>query len=283
MRAPTLLTALALAAIFPKAFALSLTFAGDRIDFTSTEAVQGKATWSTSSKLPLDFTPAGLGCDAVIADNAMIDASIETKPIAVGTYGQPWLDAGISIDVTGFVDDAGYSCVSRIFVRHSPDLKHWTTWQALTRKQPEQLAAELKRSEEIWQKKPRPLWREVAKDTAQDDYLRKIEFVGTLDVPRSIRARFENLLEEFAATKPRRPKFQEDAVRWIIAKDPDYFSDSTPPFVGYVQFQIEAYLGKERRLKSLIIYCISDADALAGHLQDGNDYSGLDRWQFIAP
>lgn len=279
MRAPTLLTAFALAAISTKAFALSLTIAGDRIDFTSPEAVQGKATWSTPSKLPLDFTPAGLGCDAVIADNAMIDACIETKPIAVGTYGQPWLDADISVDVTGFIDEAGYSCVGRVFVRHSPDLKHWTTWQALMRKQPEQLAAELKR----WQKKPHPLWREVAHNAAEEEYIRKTIFVGTLDVPRSVRARFENRLEEFAATKPPRPKFQEDALRWILVKDPGYLAESTPSFIGYIQFQIEAYLGRERRIKSLSISCVSDADPLIGHLQDGNDYSGYDRWQFVAP
>lgn len=281
MRASTLLLVLAISFTPHGIHATSLTLAGERIDFTSAEAVQGKATVSTLSKLPLDFTPAGLGCDAVSADNAMIDACIETKPIPVGTHGQPWLDASLSVDVDSFVDDGGAPCIARIFVRHSPDLKNWTAWQVLAQKQPEQLKADLQRLEER-QKKPRPLWREIAKDPARENYLRKIVFTGTIDIPNSVRIRFEKQLEEFAATKPRRPKFQEDAVRWILAKNPAYFTEGTPPFVGYVQFQIEAYLGRERRIKSLIISCLSYAGPISGHLQDGNDYSGYDRWSFVA-
>ncbi len=108
-------------------------------------------------------------------------------------------------------------------------------------------------------------------------------FKCSLEIPRSTRASYEQLLSSFAQTNPPRPKFQEDAVRWILAQDPDYFQKEIP-FVGYVQFLIEANVGRSpRRLKNVVISGMSLVDGLMGHLTDTNraDFEGA--WRFVAP
>ena len=266
---------------FP-ASATLLDLAGERIYFTSDESARGKATWGALFDHSLDISAEGLGCRSATG-NASVESWIQTEPIALGFHGQPWWDASVSVEINGYVDDAGWSCVSRVFVRHSPDRKHWTSWQPLEKKRQAQLEAEAREHSERWEKKPFPLWREVAKDPHAEGYAKKIVFTGSLEIPRSARARFEALLAEFAATNPPRPKFHEDAVRWILARQPDYLSDANPPFIGYVQFRFETYLGDERRLRSASISFLTMIDDLAGHLQDGHDYSGYDRWRFVAP
>ena len=108
-------------------------------------------------------------------------------------------------------------------------------------------------------------------------------FKCSLEIPRFTRSRYEQLLVDFAKTNPARPKFQEDAVRWILSKEPAYFEKETP-FIGYVQFLIEADVGQSpRRLKAVEIEGTSFADGLMGHLTDANraDYEGP--WRFVAP
>ncbi|MFA6287865.1 MAG: hypothetical protein WC661_10820 [Opitutaceae bacterium] len=255
-----------------------LAFVGERLDFDSPDAVKDKATWGGPTEHPLDFKAGGLGSESVM-ERGEIDAWVRTNPMALGSWGQPWRFAGFSVEVQGF-KDGQRSCVARVFVRHSPDRKHWTTWSAMSLKTAEELEAErivmkknFKNSLGPFGDESRPL-----------DQWNKAVFHCSLEVPRTTRASYEQLLEAFAKTKPPRPKFQEDAVRWILAQYPHYF-ENQPPFLGYVQFLFEINVGQSpRRLKSVTIGGFSLSDELMGHLTDANraEYEGK-KWSFVAP
>ena len=257
----------------------------ENLSLTSAETVQGKAIWGSPSDRPLDITAEGLGCEAVGVDNSYVEAWLQTEPIALGSYRQPWSRAWLTIDIAGFVDQSGFSCVSGVFVRHSPDRKHWSSWQAMRQKSPEVLEAEMIDSEKRF-----PPRSDRARETASNSadamaaYKKRVIFVCDLAVPRTTREAYQSLLAGFAATNPPRPKFQEDAVRWILARDPHYL-ETDPPFIGYVEFLVEADLGKSpRRLKGLFISADNIVDELMGHLTDANrsEYAGK-KWSFVAP
>jgi hypothetical protein len=257
-----------------------LTVAYEHLDFTSKEAVQTKATWGGPVEYPLDFKADGLG-NSSMSERSMIAVWVETAPIAVGTWKQPWNHADLSVKVNRFEGDDGHSCVSRVFVRHSPDRKHWTTWHALAFRPLAELRAEMERfkTREAELAGTRSSWSEADPIEWHSFAI----FRCSLEIPRSTRARYEQLLAAFAKTNPPRPKFQEDAVRWILAREPDYFQKEIP-FIGYLQFLIEANVGRSpRRLKTVVIDGLSLADGLAGHLTDTNraDYEGP--WRFVAP
>ncbi|MFA6287864.1 MAG: hypothetical protein WC661_10815 [Opitutaceae bacterium] len=220
----------------------------DGVSFKSLEEAKAGATWGSASNVPLDFTAEGLGCESA-SGNSFVEAWVQTNPIAVGSYRQPWRFGGFRIEVYGFVDER-WPLVDRVFVRHSPDRKHWTTWGQMVR----------------------------------SDQSKRMLFGCELAIPRTTRARYEELLAGFAKTNPPNPKFQEDAVRWILSKDPGYFEKETP-FIGYVQFLIEAHVGSgSRRLKGVSVCSDSIVDELRWHLTDANrsEYEGK-KWGFFAP
>lgn len=258
----------------------------ERLDFTSSsEAVRAKATMGGPADRPLDLTAEGLGCDAVGTDNAYVDAWVRTEPIPLGSYGQPWDQVGFNVEIEGFVDESGYSCVSRVFVRHSPDRKNWTAWQTLSRKTPAVLKAEAEQFERDWAKTAVPVaGKEGSAVATTGVYEKRTIFRCDLAVPRRTREAYKKLLAEFAATNPPRPKFQADAVRWILEREPRYL-EKDPPFIGYVEFLIEVGVGQSpRRLKSITIYGSSLVDGLMGHLTDTNrsEFEGK-KWGFEAP
>lgn len=257
----------------------------ERLDFTSPEAVRAKATVGGPADRPLDMTAEGLGCDAVGTDNAYVDAWVRTGPIPLGSYGQPWDQVGFTVEIQGFVDESGFSCVSRVFVRHSPDRKNWTAWQTLFRKTPAILKTEADQFERDWAKaSDRAIDDRVSEVGTTEAYKKRTVFTCDLGVPRRTREAYEKLLAEFAATNPPRPKFQEDAVRWILERKPHYL-EKDPPFIGYVEFLIEVGVGQSpRRLKSVTIYGSTLVDGLMGHLTDKNRAEFEDKkWSFVAP
>lgn len=219
-----------------------------------------------------------------MAHNGYTEAWVKTEPLALGSWGNPWHDVNLKVEVPGFVDEADWSCVSRVFVRHSPDRRHWTTWQPMFCMRPALLKAEQDEVNEMFEKHGpfKPVSQPIA------DYKKQIVFACSLTPPRTTRVAYEKLLAEFAATNPPHPRWQKDAVRWILAKDPDYFSREIP-FVGYVEFLIEADLGRSpRRLKNVMISATTLVDDLVPTVplpMDGRVDAPPDgdHWSFVAP
>ena len=264
-------------------FGTILDMVSEALVFTSAETLGTKATMGSPADRPLDMTADGLGCNAVGTDNAYVQAWVRTKPIALGSYRQPWYAVNLSVEIEGFVDESGYSCVSRVFVRHSPDQKNWTTWHALFRKTPAVLKAEAEESKGAWGKAAgRRMIDDASAAAALEAHMKRVVFTCDLAVPRSTREAYNKLLAEFAATHPPRPKFQEDAVRWILAREPHYF-EKDPPFIGYVEVLVEVGLGQSpRRLKAVRVFGMTLVDELMGHLTDANRAEFEGRWNFVA-
>ncbi len=128
-----------------------LDLAGERLDFTSLEALKDKAAWGGPTKYPLDLSSEGLG-SAAVGEGAEIEVWVETAPLAVGAWRQPWSSANLTVEIDDGVDAEPRAHVGRVFVRHGPDRKHWTTWHAMERKSTAELKAEVERSIEMWGK-----------------------------------------------------------------------------------------------------------------------------------
>jgi len=199
------------------------------VDFTDPEDARAKAAWSPPQ---MDCTAAGLGWEGkVLSDQPQF---IETKPLAVGLYWRPPQGVGISVSVempTGPLKqkDGSEQQVQpgRLYVRYSADAKHWSDWQLL----PQDM--------ELWKKG-------------------KAAFKGEVAIPTRLRAPYNERLLAYAQwVNKEKPDLwasnEEEAVRWIVAKEPDYFRKQIP-LIGYVQFLYEGTFLEARRVKGLKIY-----------------------------
>jgi len=147
--------------------------------------------------------------------------------------------------------DSAFS-LGNVFIRHSPDLKHWTDWQ-VQEQQPEHPAPNMSQS-------PRK---------------------GTLAIPRIHREHYQKLCDEFAVNSPDVPFRHEDVVRWILKGDPGYFAKGIP-FIGYVQVMVEASLSDQQRIKGIHVSACSVIDGMVYRIpaQEREELQG--KWSFVA-
>jgi hypothetical protein len=240
-------------------------------------AAAPQATWGVTipsdTEYKLDRSTEGLGCEA-LPERASIEAWVLTEPRALGAYGQPWEECSVTVEIYKGAS-ANRPFFGKVFVRHGPDKRHWTSWQPLRMQTEHERAALYDQAQKVdesrnpfsrrppwrshshaarysWEQtmhRKENLWREwfgspPALDADRESYIKQIEFVGELGVPRATRARYERHLEAFAVTQPARPHFQADAVRWLLEREPDYFAREVP-FIGYLQVLVEDSLGSE--------------------------------------
>ena len=223
------------------------------LDFTQADKITPVAKWSDSEYLTL--TREGLGWDG--KPNESRDVTIETlKPTPVGWSWHPVTTVHIEAEALpagsfrfGKTSIGWPSTAGTLYARYSPDGRHWSTWQALSLRQPRN------------RDKPR-LW-----------------FHGTLRVPKKVRQRYIRYLKDFAGTKRPTTVDEEAAVRWILDKEPTFFEQNLP-FIGYVEFLWEKQIRGDQRLKQLKIHLSYSRGGFA-RVPDGHD--GLDRWRFKAP
>jgi len=105
-----------------------------QIDFTNAADAASKATWWGADKLTVLGT--GLGWDGETASSR--DGWIQTTPLAVGlSWRSPY---GVSARVEIYPSPAEILLNNgqkftpyggEVYVRYSPDLKHWSMWQVL--------------------------------------------------------------------------------------------------------------------------------------------------------
>jgi hypothetical protein len=196
------------------------------VNFKNQKEARVKARWSNQDKL--NITSQGLGASGDPA--VVVNTSIETiDPFAVGYSWRPIQSANISVEISPprktlslangqtFVPSAG-----SFYVRYSPDAKHWSSWQVI----------------------------EMNKGTQNNDGSWK--FNGQIGIPQKERKSYQELLEQYYRLDVPWTSDEEAAVKWILGKDPNFFSRQIP-FIGYLQFLFETTLNGGQRIEKIKI------------------------------
>lgn len=231
-----------------------------RIDFTNKKDAQKKAFWSPSDKM--DITKQGLGRDGDPIFS--IDGWIQTMPMALGlSWRAPY---NISVRVTIppppieiVLDNGqrGIPYVGDVYVRYSPDLKHWSSWKVLEH--------------------TGSLYREDKKEPGR-------HYTATIRVPYRERSTYTKLLSDYAKLDVTWKSDEEAAVHWILSRQPEFFSINIP-FIGYVEFLFEGSIREGQRIKFLkadVSYLAMDGSHIPP--KDTNAYKDRDSspWRFKA-
>lgn len=226
------------------------------IDFTDPKDAAAKATWSDPDRIGV--TDAGLGWDG--KTNSLRDGWIETKPLAVGLSWRPAQSVSVRVTLTPapqeFTLPNGQKSTpfaGSLYVRHSPDGKHWSNWQALTWERPE------------------------------DDSASGRRFTGQVAVPHRARTEYERLWEEYRTQDVPWVDDEEALARWIVECEPHFFRDHKP-FIGYVQFLWEGPIYGGQRISGFeadVSFGLSGLTSLPKDPAAQPDY-GVP-WRFRAP
>lgn len=203
----------------PASIAMDTIFA---IDFTNSDDATTKATWSEPNKLMV--TSKGLGWDGEAA--SLRDGWIQTIPFAIGFSWRPTSAALIYVSImpepSEIVLSDGQKMIpyaGAVYVRYSPDAKHWSTWQVLQIDLPQSV---------------------TGKQHAGRNYH------GLISVPESEQADYKKLIDEYASLDVPWKSDEDAAVRWILQRQPDFFANHLP-FLGYIEFRYEgAFFGGQR-------------------------------------
>jgi len=194
------------------------------VDLTDLQKAKAEATWSPPDKLSI--TDEGLGWDGDAASS--YDGWIRTRPVGVGLSWRPTYSVSIRVTIqpapSRITLPNGQKMTpypGNVFVRYSPDLEHWSSWQVLER----------------------------AEASSDDERSAGRRFNDKVEVPRCDRDEYSRLLSEFSKLDVPWKSDEDAAVRWILKRDPDFFA-KTIPFIGYVQFLYEGSFRGGQRLKS---------------------------------
>ena len=224
------------------------------IDFTKPDDAKKKATWAGSGKLTI--TNKGLGWDG--EENALREGWIQTQPLAVGLSWR----AAQSVNVNVVIKPApklitlpnGQSSTPGpgvVFVRHSPDAKHWSSWQLL--------------------------------NDVPDKKAEVRGFSGRVAIPHRDRPEYELLAEKYHKLDVPWKSDEEALVNWIVKQQPDFFRDHRP-FIGYVQFLFEESFWGGRRITHFEARASFGLSGLHAEPRDKDAYTNRDiPWRFPAP
>jgi hypothetical protein len=228
------------------------------IEFTNSVATN-QATWP-SDRLTLSSN--GLGWDGEAA--AVVDGWIQTKPVALGLSWRPTAAATVRVVLQPLPREFSLPngqkmtpFAGKVFVRYSPDLKHWSSWQALN-------PAEAERPEE----RANP----------------GRHFKATVQVPDRDRDRYNKLLTEYTRQDVPWGSDEEAAVRWIVGREPDFFERQIP-FIGYVEFLFEAGFYGGQRIRSFHVemsYAVSGISMIPRDQSMAKE-SDARGWNYVAP
>jgi hypothetical protein len=230
-----------------------------QIDFTDASDATNKATWSKPDKLTV--TKEGLGWDGEPASSR--NGWIQTTPLALGLSWRPPYAVFVRVAIhplpTEFVINSGQKSTpygGDVYIRYSPDLKHWSSWQVLQRAEPQS--------------------RDEKEDPGR-------LFSGTIRVPYAERDEYSTLLREYSQLDVPWQSDEEAAVRWLLKRKPDFFSKHLP-FIGYIEFRFEGGFYGSQRIKSLRADVSYGMSGLHSAPKDKNAYKERDSspWRFKA-
>jgi hypothetical protein len=224
-----------------------------KIDFTKADDARKKATWSEKEKL--DITERGLGWDGEV--NALRSGWVQTEPLAIGLSWRPAQSANVNLkiapDAKPFKLPNGQ--VSRpalgpAFVRHSPDGKHWSSWQAM--------------------------------DQAHKNAGDYCGYSAHVAIPRKQRTEYDRLYAEYQSLDVPWTCDEEAMANWIVKRHPDFFHQHQP-FVGYVQVLFEGDFWGGQRVSRLEVSAAWGVGGVAGIPKDKNAEKDRDGpWRFKA-
>ncbi len=204
------------------------------INFTDSADVFGKALWSPQGAL--NITGEGLGWDGEAASSR--DCRIITEPLALGLSWRP--PSSISVKVTilpepeQFILNSGDTSKpygGDVFIRYSPDLANWSSWQVL--------------------------------NTSESGDPGRI-FSGTVRIPNLERETYSALIGEYAKFDVEWRCDEDAAVRWLLSID-EHFFERYIPFIGYVEVLFESsFFGGQRisSFKAEVVYSLSGLHTL---------------------
>jgi len=212
--------------VAPGSYASIEGFQQIKIDFTNPGEAEIKARWSEPDKITVSKD--GLGWDGDGA--ASRDGWIQTKPIALGFSWRPTYAISVRFAIQPppheFALQNGQKTTpdaGDVYVRYSPDLKHWSSWQALQRSEPQSLEEK---------KKPGRYYS------------------GMTRVPYVERNEYSKLVSDYSKMDVPWKSDEEAAVQWILNRDPEFFSKHIP-FIGYAEFLFEGGFRGGQRIQSL--------------------------------
>jgi len=254
-----IIVALPLALIGPRSDASICDAKQLQVDFANASDAGAKATWSEPDKVTI--SAAGLGRDGDPASSR--DGWIQTKPLAVRlSWRTPY---AVSVRVAIHPVPAEFELANGqkstpyggdVYVRYSPDLRHWSSWQVLQHAEPQS--------------------REEKKNPGR-------LYSGTARVPYCERNEYSALLQEYAKLDVPWKSDEEAAVRWMLKRDPDLFSKHLP-FIGYVQFRFEGGFYGGQRIRSFKAGVSYGMGGMHSPPQDKDAYKKRDNspWNFRA-
>ena len=222
------------------------------LDFTKPD-IGKRVSWTKAAKLKLGKT--GLVHDA--RGPEMVDLTLQTtEPYATGLSWRPARNVSIVAHMTPAMTtiklDNGQTSEptpGQMFVRFSPDAKHWSTWQVLHT------------------------------ETEPGGY----RFTGTIAVARQDSAEYDELLSKYSTLDVPWKSDEEAAVQWILKTQPDFFAKHLP-FIGYVEFLYEGELGGGQRIEHVDVDVTYGVGGMAAIAKDPNAQKGRDvPWRFRAP
>jgi hypothetical protein len=225
------------------------------IDFTRSDDVARKATWSDPDRLT--STARGFGLDA--EENACRDGWLQTIPVGIGTNWRPARSVQVNVTLkparrkVTLPNGQSYEPGGpRMFARHSPDRMHWSDWQPLTHDRD----ASVKSNAMLYH--------------------------GELGTPVRNRKAYDKLREEYSKLDVPWADDEEALCAWIVKRDPTFF-EKQKPFVGYVQFLMEDCFPGGQRIESFsatMTWGVSGLHSFPKDPQVERERSSLDGWNF---
>ena len=192
------------------------------IDFTNEKDAAAKVEWP--DKEHFTVAPAGLGWDGGASSSR--DFHFITQPVAIGWSWRPTSGATLEVKMTPAPEpiklDNGQIFTpfpGMLFVRYSPDLKNWSSWQ------------------------------EVSMDYKLLQEKHELSFQTQLGVPNLERKEYVELLQKYMRMDVPWGSDENAAVKWILTNDPAFFQRHIP-FIGYIQFLYENTLYGNQHLKA---------------------------------
>jgi len=178
-------------------------------------------------------------------------AWVESQPIPVGWSWRAATSVGITSEIHLHSSDHKPDSVrnpflTALFVRYSPDRKHWSNWQVLT-------------------------WKQVKE---------KQQYVGRISIPYRQQTRYRQYLKQFSKMEVPWPKDQEAAVKWMARQEPDFLKKEMP-FIGYVQFHFQLSANRSGRYVSKMWFALTFGRS-GGEYPDGHEERDEIRWRYRA-
>jgi hypothetical protein len=232
------------------------------INFTDKSDAAAKATWATfPSSAEFRITREGLGFEG--DEKSSLDGWIQTKPIALGLSWRPTENMFVRARVQPPATETSlpnngkmFRDVGQLYVRYSPDLAHWSSWQLLPRIEPQ--------------------YPEEKKTPGS-------YFSSEVRVPYSVMSEYRRLLREYSQKDVPWKSDEEAAVKWMLEKDPTFFEKQIP-FIGYAQFLYENNFCGGHRLQSIHVDISYQMGGMFLPPQDESVEKGRNRipWRFEA-